>query len=223
MSYVIVNNNSVVYGPREWNRLLFQSILQDEFEINTTLGFTNDGAPVVINDSIKILPVLQKPHPEMNSKIEQLVGPFWEFKADHVVQYYDVTNKDVSIVKSELKKIVEIHRYQREISGIKVTIGTVEVPVTTSRDGREIYFHQSITATNTPVAFKFNGIWADVTKQDFLNICNAIHDFIQTTFDWEQSMWDLIDSKNTLEELDDLDLQYKETAEIIQFPQQHAA
>jgi hypothetical protein len=223
MFYVIVNNNSVVYGPREWNRLLFQSILQDEFEINTTLGYTNDGAPVVINDSIKIFPVLQKPHPEMDPKIEQLVGPFWDFKDDHVVQYYDVTNKDISIVKSELKKIVEQYRYQREIFGIKVTIGTVEVPVTTGRDGREIYFHQSITATDTPVAFKFGGIWVDVTKQDFLNICNAIHNFIQTTFDWEQSMWDLIDSKNTLEELKSLNLQYKETAEIIQFPQQQAA
>jgi hypothetical protein len=223
MFYVIVNNDNVIFGPREWNRLLFQSVIEDDFDIVVPLSYSHDGSPVIINDSIKILPILDKPKPQHNSKIQELSGPFWEIKDDHAVNYYGVVDKSVDIVKSELKKLVEENRYQREISGINVTIGTVEVPVTTNRDGREIYFHQSITATDTPVSFKFGGIWLNVTKNDFLNICNAIHDFVQKTFDWEQSMWDEIDSKNTLEELNNLDLSYKESAEIIQFPQQRVA
>ena len=38
-----------------------------------------------------------------------------------------------------------------------------------------------------------------MTSTDLLNLANVIHDYIQTQFDWEKSICDVIDTTETIE------------------------
>lgn len=208
MFYVIVNNNSVIFGPREWNRLQFQGVLEDDLEIITTLNLTNDsGNAVKINDETYILPVVSEPIPEHNVYTQQLVGPFWTINSDRASQTYTVADKSIDEVKNNLKSIIATNRYNKEISGTTVNVADTTIQVSTDRTGKQIYF-QYAANLSAPINFKAGSTWLTLEQSDFQTICNAVNSFVQSAFDWESTKITEIDSKTTLSDLAAIDLTY---------------
>jgi hypothetical protein len=215
MFYVIVNNNRVVFGPREWNRLLFQSVIQDDFDVNATLNFTNDyGSKVVIDENISILPVHTTKSPEYNSLTQNLVGPTWEFDDAGATQIWNVQDKNLEELKISFKNQIKENRYIKEVSGTTIVVGDQKVYVPTDRNSNAIYHQKANVVTDEPVNFKLNATWFSLTQKDFQSICTQIDDFIQSTFDWEKTISDIIDATTDKNDLLKLNLTYSNSLTI---------
>lgn len=208
MFYVIVKNGSVVFGPREWNQTLFQSVLK-ESNIETVLDRTNDSnLAVTISDTVKIIPVVEKHVPQINQKVQQLAGPFWTFANDQAVQTYTAVDKPIELVKAEMKSAVAAARYAKEIEGTSVLVNGSSVSVPTSRDGKAVFYQQAVIATETPIQWKFGSEWKSVNRDNFIEICNAITAHVQSAFDWEAGKVAEIDSKVTHLDLNNITTEY---------------
>jgi hypothetical protein len=133
--FVIVHENFVVWGPKNWNKLGFEDVLRTDCEVEYTLPQRNDArTPFIINENTKILPVVAAEKPAINPKIQRHQGPFWTFH-DAVVAY----------------KNVERNIYSPPGPGGGQVIGTEIVQVVDTENSREAYAEESWVAENLPI------------------------------------------------------------------------
>lgn len=205
--FVIVHNNYVIFGPKNWNKLLFQEVILEDCEVECDLATRNDPeTTVVINDNIKILPVVGLENPTFNPKIQRLEGPFWNFYDDKAEMYYTVGYISVDAIKSFFKGQVADERYSKEVGGIDYTINDQIYRFDTSREQRSNYAQNLIMMDDTEtINWKFpDRTWVALSKQDLININNAVKTHVQSCFDWEIAKHAEIDSATTHEELDNI-------------------
>lgn len=202
--FVIVHNNYVIWGPKTWNRLSFQDVLKEECEIEYTLENRNDSnIPIIINENVKILPVVRLPEPEYNNKIQRLDGPFWNIDDEKAEMWYGVADLPVDAVKNFLKGVAANNRYAKEIGGLKLTIQGTEVSIDTARGSRDIFLQTLLAIAEAEnISWKFPEGWLSVTKSELQQIVDAGKAHIQSAFAWEQSKVAEIDGAETLAELD---------------------
>jgi hypothetical protein len=205
--FVIVHNNSVILGPKNWNKLMFQDVILEDCEIECDLNTrNNDNIPIIINDEIKILPVTGLPEPEFNPKIQRLEGPYWNFYDDRVEMYFTPGYISVEGLKNFMKEQAASERYIKENNGITYTKDDQSLSFSTSREQRNIYIQNLITMNDTEtINWKFGDrTWVLLTKQDFININDAVKAHVQSCFDWEIAKYAEIDAAITHEELDNI-------------------
>jgi hypothetical protein len=204
--FVIVHDNNVIFGPKNWNKLNFQEVILEDCEVECNLDTRNDARiQVIINDSIKILPVVGLPQPEFNGNIQRLEGPYWNFYDDRAEMYYTVGDLPVDAVRNFYKERVAAERYIKEVSGFDYTINDMIVRINTSRDGRNTYI-QNIVIMNDgdTVNWKFNRDWITLTKTDLSDIIGKINQHVQNSFNWEAGKFTEIDNATSLQELDSI-------------------
>lgn len=202
--FVIVHNNVVIYGPRNWSKIHFEHVILDDCEFECSLDIRNNNfLPVIVSDDIKILPIKRLSLPDYNSKTQILQGPYWNFFEDKAEMHYKVMDKPVEAVKNMLKEVIMNNRYHYENVGFKHTVQGTEVTINTSRTSRDVYLNTYLSMTdNESVSWKFSEGWVNISKFDLQQIVNEIKRHVQDGFSWEQSKSAEIDSANTLEELD---------------------
>lgn len=202
--FVIVYQNSVILGPMRWNRFRFENQILEETEVQITLADRNDNKdPVLINNDLKILPVVGTQNPSFNSKIQFLNGPYWVFTDTEATMSFVAEDKNVEAVKNELKTLVASERYLKEIAGTKVTVQNVEVTVETDRETRNVFVQKfTLMGENDTVNWKFPEGWLNLTKSDLGTVVAAGVAYIQSQFDWELTKVSEIDNCTTLSELD---------------------
>jgi hypothetical protein len=207
--FVIVHNNYVILGPKNWNKLNFEEVLLEECEVTYTLDTRNDNKnPIIINENTKILPVVGLPQPYFNSKIQRLDGPYWNLSNTEAQMYFIPGDLPVDSVKNSIKEIVANNRYVKENSGIKLEIQNTLVSIDTARGSREIFFDTWLAMTEEEtINWKFPETWMSVTKSDMFTIVSAGKTHIQTCFNWEQSKVIEIDNATTLQELHAINLE----------------
>ena len=198
MNYVITSNNSVTFGPSPWNSFQFQSILNSDFGITNSLPATDPGTPVILTDTVSVVPVASITYPSFNNITQQLAGPNWTVAGNSAVATYTVVDKPIQAVRSNLKDMAAINRYRAEVAGTTAVVNGANVTVTTDRVGKQVYFQQLATATDTPINFKIGTTWVQANVQDFGNITTAITNYVQSTFNWEANLAQYIDSLSTL-------------------------
>jgi hypothetical protein len=204
MKYVLVQNNeTVILGPVFWNFRMFQSELRDEFDLEVSIPQSNEGV-YKINDEFSIIPV-EESFPSHNTKIEQLAGPFYTFTDTLATASYTVVPKSIESVKSELKTIVASNRYGKEVAGTKVTIQGKEVSVSTTRGDRDIFL-QALQLGADGKNWKFDEGFFVLSIVELQSIVGAIVGAVQGAFDWEASKISEIDSAESLEVLDAINL-----------------
>jgi hypothetical protein len=202
--FVIVHNDRVIYGPRNWSKIHFEQVILDDCEFECSLDLRkSDFLPVIVSHDIKILPIERLPLPVHNSKIQILQGPYWNMFDDKAEMYYEVMNMPIEPVKNILKDAIMNVRYNYEVKGFKHIVQGTEVTINTSRTSRDVFLNTYLSMTdNESVSWKFSEGWVNVSKFDLQQIVNEIKRHVQDGFSWEQSKSAEIDSANTLEELD---------------------
>jgi hypothetical protein len=207
--YVLIENEQYVHlGPINWNQRMFTSHIAEDLEIDISLPKQYESAaPIVINDNFKILPATLVYPSAHNSKIEQYAGPFWSVVDNTAIGTFTNSPKNIDVVRSDLKIIIANNRWREETKGITINIQGQDVFVTTTRGERDIFLQslQLMQPTDTRL-WKFNTIWLTLTHVDMQTIVSAIVNHIQAAFDWDNSKHIEIDSSQTLEDLDKIQL-----------------
>lgn len=200
--FVIVYENRVVLGPMRWNKYRFENFLAEEHEISATLPTANENSVTTVNEQCKIYPIQGSEDPTYNPTIEILHGPFWTFTETHAVSSYQVLPMDPSAVKSFLKARTAAERWRKETAGIRVTVQSQEVFVSTTAGERDKYIQTYlIKSEGDTVQWKFNGVWVTLGKSDLHQIVTAIDTHVQAQFAWESAKVTEIETAETLEQL----------------------
>ena len=211
--FIIQKNNNVIYGPAEYNAAMFKYILIEDCDLQEgtfSVPFKLD-SKLVINEEISFLPS-RIVYPNLNSKIEQLAGPFWEVTEDEAIGTYEIAEKDINVVKSELKQIVASNRYNFEVKDIEINIQNTDVIIDGSRETKNLFLlNYSIMEESEKINWKFSksDIFLNLSKVDMFLIVSAFKEQAQKAFDLELEKIQEIDSKETLEELNLIDLDIK--------------
>lgn len=204
--FVIIQNNYVVLGPMRWNKFRFENFLLEECEVTFTLETKNDdNIPVIVSDSIKILPIAGTPNPAFNSKTQMLHGPFWEFTDSSAISSYQVMDMSIDAVRNNLLGVASNERWLKTNNTVPVTINNIEYKFDTSTQTTHA-LHQAITSNIQSLNWKLNGEWIQLSSNNISTICNAITTHIQTCFDWELSKVAEINNCSTLAELDAVEI-----------------
>jgi len=190
-------------GPMNWRPRLFQSVITDDLEIDFTIPLSNDNnEPIIINDIARIIPVTDVGVTgSYNPKIQQLVGPYYNFFETYAEHYQKVEDKPLDVIRSELKRVIASNRYRYEIMGTAVTIQNQTINVLTTREDRGLYL-QAYQLGKDEVNWKFGDIFLILSNSDLGIIVNAVANHVQSAFDWENRKNIEIDSATTLEDLD---------------------
>ncbi|HLD89577.1 MAG TPA: hypothetical protein VI911_00915 [Patescibacteria group bacterium] len=202
---VLVSNNKVILGPTWWNQNMFQSVLTDELGLNFTLPtITEDSAAYSVSDTVKILPV-EFTAVNYDHRIQQLAGPNWTIQADKAIASYTVVDRPIEAVRNELKAKVANLRWQKEVSGTKITLQDQEIGVATDRETRNMY-SQALLLGVAGVNWKFGNTWLVLSLADLQVLVSAVLAHIQAQFEWESGIVTSINNAvdlNTLTAIDD--------------------
>lgn len=201
------NEDQIILGPIDWQPDFISSCIQDDLQL--------DSRPQVLKSDVLKVPFEIIPNVmarraviegiEYNQKTQFLVGPYWSYVDGMAVGNYKVADKNVDIVKSELKSVARNQRYAKEVSGFQFNINeSSKVFITTDREGRRTFFEKLAVIGEGTVSYKFNEVFYELNRELLQQICNSIDNHVQSAFDWENNMYTAIDSCQTLKELDDL-------------------
>ena len=216
MPYVVTDHNSqdfVLLGPIEWKPRYIATIVGDE--IGETLPTLTDDdkarIPYDIVPGIRIrecntVEVVQENY---NTKLHYLLGPTWTYHADGTATAtWTQTDKDINLVKADLRNIIAQNRYKKEIEGFVTSLNGSDVYVNTSRELRDTYHFRAVTMSDTDtVSWKFtDNLILSLSKTDLMNLTSLIHNHVQQWFDWETGKVTEINNCTTLDQLKNIEL-----------------
>lgn len=206
MLYVLVQNGSVINGPRAWNYRSFQNTLAEECNITYTLPMDyTDTAAITVAEGVAIYSATLNTQVEHNPATQYLHGPFWSFDGDVAVGSYQVVDHPVEVVRNALKGQVAATRYAKETAGTKVTVQGVEVTVDTDRATRDQWATFETRGVNS-VAYKFSSGWLTLTAADIAAIAAAVHNHVQAQFAWEAGKSAALDAAASAADLIAIDI-----------------
>lgn len=213
--FVIVDNNTVVLGPNDWNKRKFENFLLEEYNLTVDLPST-PVSHIDVDTNIKIYLVSWDLLPEINSRIEIHHGPFWNFSSNVATASYQVLTKSVDTIKSEMLGDVANKRWQKETEGVVLPLQNKLIWVTTQRNDRDIFLQAvqlgSDGATwkltevevdqNSSTGYKIKDTaWLNLSSIELQQIVGAIVNKVQSAFDWENNVSTQIKTANTVTEL----------------------
>lgn len=204
--YALVNLGKIISGPKEWDRAFFQDVLnRNGIEGKKLSKEIPDELPFIINDNAKIAKVEIRKN-DINTLVQYHRGPIWEFQNDIVIANYETLELPLEFAKSNYKTLVTSKRYDKEVSGTKITIKNKEVSLDTSREGRNIFVQKYILMKDgDTVNWKFPEGWLTLTKSELGLVVSAGEAHIQAAFDWEKDLTDQINAATSIQDLIDLE------------------
>lgn len=208
--FVLVQNNSVILGPNDWNKRKFERILEEELEITADLPVNLDSF-LEISETVKIYPVEFSANPDINPRTEILHGPFWNFDNNIAVASYVPLTKSVESIKNEMIGQLADKRWKKETGGVIVTLQNINIWITTQRGERDIFLQAVQLNKNNAVwklvqveenSERYNTVWLTLSIQELQQIVAAIATNVQDSFNWESEIAAQINLATTVEELD---------------------
>jgi hypothetical protein len=194
--YVATHNDSVILGPIAWNPRLIAAAIRDELDLDTEptiLSSDSTRVPFDVMTGVRIRPC-QVVKPSYD-EFQQLAGPTWTFTPDLGTATWTVVDKQIDLVKGELKSRLAGERYRQEVTPLKMTLNGSEVTILTERGAREFLTstYQAMSVGDS-VNWKFPERWMSITRAQLLSIIVAIRQHVQSKFDWEMNQETVIDS-----------------------------
>lgn len=206
--YVITHHHDydeVLLGPIPWNPRYMSSVIQSDLDLDTAptiLASDELRVPFDILPNVRVRKATTSYAP-INNKIQRFEGPFWTYVNDEGIATFTAVDKDIDLVKGELKSITASVRYEKENAGITLNVQGVDVWCDTSRGNRDVFFQKlALMGDTDTVKWKFPNVWLELTKADLGMIVTAGVAYIQGCFDWEDIKNSEIDACTTLAELD---------------------
>ena len=199
MQYVITNHNEgnfILLGPVPWNARYFSAIISDELDVVVSVTKEDENRiPFELADGVSIKRCYTEHIGELNPKIHKYEGPIWTYFEEpeilEGVEYqakatYTVAEKNLNIIKDEMKSRVAEERWKRENKGVTVTIQGNDVWCDTSRGNRDIFMQKYILmGENDIIRWKFPSMWLDLNKTELGTIVALGAGYIQQQFNWE--------------------------------------
>lgn len=210
MHYAVIHKEQVLVGPKDWNRSFFVAMLNRVNIKNVMIPrFPTDIVfPYIIDENTKIVKVTIV-EDNYDQDTQYLRGPLWDFSGADAIARYEAVDTPLEFIKERLKKSVAHVRYEKEVAGTTATIQTITVTLDTSREGRNIFIQKLLLMKDDEtINWKFPEGWLTISKSDLALIVESGASYIQSTFDWEKTLNDKIDTAATKEEL--LSIQIKE-------------
>lgn len=203
--FALVNNTELLLGPIEFNYRLFNSVLEEELEIDARIKPSDYiNVPLTITDSVKLLNVVED-KPYYDEKYEKISLVSYEVLEDNVTFHYEKGEKDLDLIKKEHRDIISAERWNREnFSYIDLNINNTDIKVSTSRENR-ISLISKLSSGNGPYNFKFGDTWLQITSEDIKTIIGKIDEKVQEFFDWEHSITNQINSSSSSDQIQAID------------------
>ncbi len=206
MQIILQNNGNIIYGPAEYSvNMIAYTLMTDLGMLQTDFVIPSKfEAPILINASTSILPATLV-YPNLNSKIEQLSGPFWTFTATEATGTYEVAPKSLDSVKNDLKATIAANRYVEETKDLTLTVAGTEVIVEGSRENKTIFllsYPMLSDVGTTNWKFPKSGNFVACSKADIAGVIQAMMTQTQVAFDWEASKFAEVDACVDLAALD---------------------
>lgn len=208
--YILQKDNQTFYGPNIWNPKLIESYIEDDFEIEMVVPQIAPTSGTNIGHNIFVYTLSNTDIPKYNPKIETPHGPFYRIENNLAIQYYEIIDKQINFVKSELLQKLAENRWKKEISGTIINVQNIDLKITTQRGERDIFLQavQNNLDNQTWKLFDTNNqpVWLTLSIADLQLIVSSIINHIQSVFDWEKIIAESINNATTLTDLDSIDI-----------------
>ncbi len=225
--YALIHNNIIQVGPRSWISQAFKDYLlesEDEILIQEAENIPRaQPTEIITGTNWKILPARIISSPELEPLFEQLAGPFWTIHEDHVTGVYEKVDARLEDSKGVLRNIVTSTRQQMEeygflypYNGNYIRFATDIKSRTALQVGIPGMWKVKYVSSESLMQLQENNelftkafeetYWLDMTQSLLDEFKIHAQQHIHNCFQYEASLWDLINSKETLNELKVLDL-----------------
>lgn len=214
MSYVITDHNQqgfVLLGPVDWKPRYISNIIYDEYGEEITVNYADEQrVPYDILPNVKVRKCITS-YDRINPKIEYLNGPTWTYYDDNTeyqaVASWVKADKNVDLVKNELKAEAARIRWNKENRGTSITVQDISVWCDTSRNNRGIYSQKYSTMNDGDILkWKFGNTWIEISKSDLKLVMDGVNSYIQACFDWESNISSQIDACDSLSDLNNISI-----------------
>ena len=207
MDYLLVQNQSTVHlGPVTWKQRFIQSEINDlidsgELNVDYTVPPVDQGY-INIGDGFEIFPV-SLAIPTYDSAYQHLSGPVWTYTGNVATGTYTVIDRPINDIKSSLLTIAAAERYRRECLGTtaNVTSSNVTVSLATDPTNRGQYVVLLNSMTSNTINFKTNSGFIELSNTDIQTMATAVHNYVQSQFNWEQSIYNQINDSQDISTL----------------------
>jgi hypothetical protein len=207
--WILVYNNQIQLGPREYNRWIFQDWLAENLGIIISLPQQPLGNnPIIIDENTKIIVVFFAPQPDFNPRIQQLAGPFITLSYDYADATWQVADQDIDVVKSTMLSQLANNRYNQEIAGVTVVLQEQSLWVSSDRVTRQVWLN-ALQLGLTSQTWKFNNnTWLTLDNQEIQAVVSALAAHVEQAFAWEKTIHDQIVSAGDLATLANIDINW---------------
>jgi hypothetical protein len=210
--YIITNHNDndrVIIGPMAWRPRYFSTVLSEELDQDVLIMDSDEArVPYNVLTGIRIRRCSIEKE-DVNSKIETHSGPTIVYESDGTATaQWTKINKNIDVVRNELKQQLATNRWQKEELGTTVIIQGTEVSIDTRRTFRDIFIQKYLLMSEgETVDWKFPEGWLTLSKSELGLVVATGAQYVQDQFNWESSVTDQIDSASTLQELDAIEIE----------------
>tara|TARA_R110000868_G_scaffold130758_1_gene340589 strand:+ start:1736 stop:2383 length:648 start_codon:yes stop_codon:yes gene_type:complete len=207
--WILVYNNQIELGPRQWNRWIFQSWLDENLGLSVNLPQQPpDSNPLIINENTRIIFVFFAPEPSYNSRIQQLSGPFLTVSHDYANASWQVADQDIEAVKLALLAQLAANRYQQETAGTTISLQDQALLVSTDRVSRQAWLNALQLNVETQT-WKFNNnTWLILNNQEIQTVVSALAAHVEQAFAREKTLHDQIVAAGDLATLAAIDINW---------------
>lgn len=207
--WILVYNNQIQLGPREYNRWIFQDWLAENLGIIISLPQQPIGNnPIIIDENTRIIVVFFAPQPDFNPRIQQLAGPFVTMQYDYANAEYQVADQDIEVVKSTMLAELAANRYNQEVAGVTVVLQDQSLWVSSDRVTRQVWLN-ALQLGVTTQTWKFNNnTWLVLDTQEIQTVVSALTAHVEQAFAWEKSVHDEIIAANDLATLANININW---------------
>lgn len=202
--FLVVHNQSVICGPFSWHPFRFSDIIKEESGIDVQLPLSNDNNEVIYvstatDNIITIYPCAINNPPPYNPNVEIAHGPIWEYTDTQAIGTYEIVPMGVEQSRGFFKNLAADARWRRQNAMISYTVGDTAYDFSPADF---ISMSQYISAGLDSVNWKIGGeVWIVLTKDDMINITNAMIAQKKSAFDWENATLSAINSAETTADL----------------------
>jgi hypothetical protein len=218
-TYILVQNQqTVILGPIGWKQRYIQSEITDLVDSGEMgqpyyvppdeIGYIN------LNYGFEIFPVNNySPLPPTLDPIYQYpIGPTYTYANNVAAQIWSVGTLDIPVIKTNLKALAASVRYNKEIAGTSVTLPSSSITISLSTDRTirsqtvsQIEAIASSIASGGTVIYKTSGLFLNLTYADCVAILTTLATYVQTQFNWEQTIDASINDATTLTALEGIE------------------
>jgi hypothetical protein len=206
MHALVFQNNVVVV--HEYVKRYFEYFTNVVYGLGVMLPDELPSLPLQLDDDFRILSVNVGGIPNYNSKIQYVTGPHYQVIEDIVVGAYRVEDKNIDLVKNELKEKAAANRSEKEEGGFTLPNGMKMKTDQVSQAKISGAYNFLQLKNNAEIDWKAGNGWVKLKKAEIEASAQAVAEYVQACFSRERQISEAIDACTTLEQLDAVDLTF---------------